>query len=143
MPESSLADMGLTASGVIRSMQIRMMDFGTQIIAVLAAVAVAGGGLVGATSGDDAGPASESALVIDAAAARDGRDLVDPRLQGADTEVRLPRTVDEARTSVRYMAALGKRVVVAGPNATAAADSAGVAAVKAPGLTGALAAAGF
>ena len=118
------------------------MDFGTQITALLAAVAVAGGGLVGATSGDDAGSAPESALVIDAAAARDGRELVDPRLEDADAEVRLPRTAEEARTSVRYMAELGKRVVVAGPQATAAADSTGVAAVEARDLTGALAAAG-
>jgi hypothetical protein len=39
------------------------------------------------------------------------------------------------------MAELGKRVVVAGPQATAAADSTGVAAVKASGLASALAAA--
>ena len=118
------------------------MDLGTQVTALVAAVAVAGGGLAGATSGDSAGSASGTALVIDAAAARDGRDLVDPRLQDAGAEVRLPRTAEEARASVRYMAELGKRVVVAGPQATAAADSTGVAAVKAGGLTGALAAAG-
>ena len=118
-----------------------MMDFGTQITALLAAVAVAGGGLAGATSGDSSGSASGTALVIDAAAARDGRDLVDPRLRDTGAEVRLPRTAEEARSSVRYMAELGKRVVVAGPQATAAAESAGVAAVEARGLTGALAAA--
>ena len=117
------------------------MDFGTQITALLAAVAVAGGGLAGATSGDSSGSASGTALVIDAAAARDGRDLVDPRLQVAGAEVRLPRTAEEARSSVRYMAELGKRVVVAGPQATAAAESAGVAAVRARDLNGALAAA--
>ena len=115
------------------------MDFGTQITALLAAVAVAGGGLAGATSGDSSGSVSGTALVIDAATARDGRDLVDPRLQDAGAEIRLPRTAEEARTSVRYMAELGKRVVVAGPHATAAADSTGVAAVKAGDLTGALA----
>jgi hypothetical protein len=120
-------------------MQIRMMDFGTQITALLAAVAVAGGGVVGATSGD--GSAPKSALVIDASAARDGRDLVDPRLRSADAEVRLPRTPAEARTNVRYMAELGRRVVVAGPKATAAAESAGVAAVRARDLNDALAAA--
>lgn len=118
------------------------MDLGTQITALLAAVAVAAGGLAGATSGGGAGSAPQTALVIDAAAARDGRDLVDPRLEAADAEVRLPRTAAEARTDVRYLAELGKRVVVAGPQATAAADSAGVPAVKARDLPGALAAAG-
>ena len=43
---------------------------------------------------------------------------------------------------MRYLAELGMRVVVAGPQATVAADSAGVAAVKARDLEGALAAAG-
>jgi hypothetical protein len=119
-----------------------MMDLGTHITAVFAAAVVAAGGLVGATSSDGSGPSPKTAIVIDAAAARDGRDLVDPRLEDADAEVRLPRTAAEARTSVRYMAELGKRVVVAGPQATAAADSTGVAAVTARGLTGALAAAG-
>ena len=119
-----------------------MMDFGTHITAVVAAVVVAAGGLVGATSSDGSGSSPKAAIVIDAAAARDGRDLVDPRLEAADAEVRLPRTATEARTDVRYMAELGKRVVVAGPQATAAADSAGVAAVKASGLNSALAAAG-
>ena len=118
------------------------MDFGTHVTAVVAAVVVAAGGLVGATSSDGSGSSPKAAIVIDAAAARDGRDLVDPRLEDADAEVRLPRTAAEARTDVRYMAELGKHVVVAGPQATAAADIAGVAAVKASGLTGALAAAG-
>jgi hypothetical protein len=118
-----------------------MMDLGTHITAVLAAAAVAAGGLAGATSDDRSASFPETAIVIDAAAARDGRDLIDPRLQDADAAVRLPRTAAEARTSVRYMAELGKRVVVAGPQATAAAHSAGVAAVKAGDLTGALAAA--
>lgn len=119
-----------------------MMDFGTHITAVIAAVVVAAGGLVGATSSDSSGSSPKTAIVIDAAAARDGRDLVDPRLEDADAEVRLPRTAAEARTDVRYMAELGKRMVVAGPQATAAADSTGVAAVKTRGLTSALAAAG-
>ena len=118
-----------------------MMDLGTHITAVLAAAAVAAGGLAGATSDDGSASSPETAIVIDAAAARDGRDLIDPRLQDADAEVRLPRTAAEARISVRYMVELGKRVVVAGPQATAAADGAGVAAVKAGDLTGALAAA--
>lgn len=122
-------------------MLIRMMGFGTQITAAIAAVAVAAGGLVGASSGDGQASAPRAALVIDAAAARDGRDLVDARLQDADAEVRLPRTAAEARTNVRYLAELGDRVVVVGPNATAAADSVGVAAVTARDLSDALAAA--
>ena len=118
-----------------------MMDFGPQIIAAIAAVAVAAGGVAGASSGDGSGSPARTALVIDAAVARDGRDLVPPRLQAADAEVRLPRTAAEARTNVRYLAELGNRVVVAGPKATAAADGAGVAAVKAGDLSDALAAA--
>jgi hypothetical protein len=123
-------------------MLVRMMDLGTNIIAVVAAAAVAAGGLAGATSDDGSGSASGTALVIDAAAARDGRDLVDPRLESAGAEVRLPRTAEEARTSVRYMAELGKRVVVAGPQATAAVESTGVDAVRAGDLSDALTAAG-
>jgi hypothetical protein len=117
-----------------------MMDFGTHLTALIAASAVAAGGVAGVTSGGD-GSARGTALVIDAAAASDGRELVDPRLEAADAEVRLPRTAAEARTNVRYLAELGKRVVVAGPQATGAADSAGVPAVKAANLTEALAAA--
>jgi hypothetical protein len=119
-----------------------MMDIGAQITAALAAAAVAAAGLVGASSGDGPGLPPRTALVIDAAAARDGRDLVDARLQSVHAEVRLPRTAAEARTNVRYLAELGKRVVVAGPNATAAATSTGVAAVKARDISDALAAAG-
>jgi hypothetical protein len=119
-----------------------MMEIGTQITAAVAALAVAAGGVVGASSGDGSGSPPRTALVIDAAAARDGRDLVDPRLEAADAEVRLPRTAAEARTNVRYLTELGKRVVVAGPKATAAAEAAGVAAVKARDLSDALAAAG-
>jgi hypothetical protein len=118
-----------------------MMDFGTQITALLAAAAVTAGGLAGASAGDEAGSAPRIALVVDAAAARDGRDLLDPRLRDVDAEVRLPRTLAEARTDVRYFAELGHRVVVAGPKATAAADTAGVEAVPATDLSGALAAA--
>jgi hypothetical protein len=123
-------------------MLIRMMEFGTQITAAIAAAAVAAAGLVGASSGDGSALPPRTALVIDAAAARDGRDLVDTRLRSVDVEVRLPRTATEARTNVRYLAELGKRVVVAGPKATAAAESAGVAAVRAGDLSDALAAAG-
>jgi hypothetical protein len=77
-------------------------------------------------------------MVIDAAAARDGRDLVDARLRAIDAEVRLPRTADEARTDVRYFAAQGRRVIVAGPQSSAAARVAGVVATGAPDLAGAL-----
>ena len=117
------------------------MDMGTQISAVFAAGVVAIGGVVGAT-GSGSGSLTETAIVIDAAAARDGRDLVDPRLEDTGADVRLPRTADEARTSVRYMAELGRRVVAAGPKAIAAADSLGVDAVRARNVGDALAAAG-
>jgi hypothetical protein len=115
-----------------------MMDFGTQLLALVAAGTLAAVGVLGTDSHDS----SRSALVIDAAAARDGRDLVDSRLSDVNAEVRLPRTAAEARTNVRYLAKLGHRVVVAGPQATAAADAAGVASVHAAGLDGALAAVG-
>jgi hypothetical protein len=119
-----------------------MMELGTQLAALVTATAVAAGGVAGVTSGDGAGSTSPTALVIDADAATDGRDLVDPRLRDTDAEVRLPRTAAEARTNVLYLAELGKRVVVAGPHATDAADSTGVAAVTARDVEGALAAAG-
>jgi hypothetical protein len=118
-----------------------MMDLGTHLTALLAAAAVTAGGVVGASSGDGAGSAPGTAIVIDAAAAREGRELVDARLRSADAEVRLPRTAAEATTDVRYLAALGKRVVVAGPVSRAAAESTGVNAVKAANVSGALAAA--
>ena len=91
-------------------------------------------------SGGPAGPSAPTALVIDAPVARDGRDLVDARLRAADSEVRLPRTAAEAATNVRYFAAQGYRVVVAGRLAATAADAAGVDAARAPDLTSALAA---
>jgi hypothetical protein len=131
-----------------------MTDIGTPFAAFLAAGAVAAGGVLGA--GPSIGPwapfgavgessadsAPRTALVIDAAEARDGRDLIDPRLQAADAEIRVPRTSAEARTDVRYFAAQDYRVVVAGPRAAAAAEAAGVPALHASGLPGALAAAG-
>lgn len=123
-------------------MLIRMMVLGTHLTALIAATAVAAGGVAGVTSGDGAGSTARSALVIDAALAGEGRDLVDPRLQDIDAEVRVPRTAAEARTNVRYLAELGRRVVVAGPKATAAANTTGVAAVTALDLESALAAAG-
>jgi hypothetical protein len=79
--------------------------------------------------------------VIDASEGRDGRELVDPRLRELDADVRLPRTSTEARTNVRYFDALGYRVVVAGPQASAAAAAVGVDAVRAADLSQALEAA--
>jgi hypothetical protein len=87
------------------------------------------------------GQAARTALVIDAALARDGRELVDPRLEGLDAEVRLPRSADEARANVRYFDALGYRIFVAGAQSTAAAERTGVDATAVDGLDGALAAA--
>jgi hypothetical protein len=120
-------------------MLIRMTDIGTQLTTLIAVVGVATGGLLGADSREE--PAPRTALVIDASAARDGRQLVDPRLKDVNADVRLPRTSTEARTNVRYFDALGYRVVVAGPEATAAADAAGIDSVRAQDLPGALAAA--
>jgi hypothetical protein len=122
-------------------MLIRMTGLATQIGALLAAGAVAAGGLLGAGSGGRAGHESRAAVVVDAAIARDGRALVDPRLRALDADVRLPRTRAEALTDVRYFAAAGyDRVIVAGPRSTAAAGEAGGAAERASGLGGALAA---
>jgi hypothetical protein len=117
-----------------------MTGLGTQIGALLAAGAVAVGGLLGAGSGRSA---PRTAVVVDAAIARDGRALVDPRLRAVDADVRLPRTQAEATTDVRYFAAADyDRVIVAGPRSTAVAREAGAAAVTATDLDAALAAAG-
>jgi hypothetical protein len=107
----------------------------TTVGTLLAASALALGGPL--DPGDDR-ELTRTALVIDASHARDGRELVDPRLREADAEVRLPRTSAEARTNVRYFDALGYRIVVAGPRARAAADAVGVAAERTPNLTSAL-----
>ncbi|MGZ4268763.1 MAG: hypothetical protein ACXVFT_01600 [Solirubrobacteraceae bacterium] len=70
----------------------------------------------GATATRPARPA----LVVDAALGRPGRELIDPRLRGAGVAIRLPRTVREARTDVRYLIASGHApVVVAGPRSSA------------------------
>lgn len=115
-----------------------MTGLGTQIGALLAAGAMAAGGLLGAGSGR---PAPRTAVVVDAAIARDGRALLDPRLRAVDADVRVPRTQTEADTDVRYFTAAGyDRVIVAGPNSTAAAHEAGHAADRAADLDGALAA---
>jgi len=119
-----------------------MTGLATQIGALLAAGAVAAGGLLGADSGGRAGHGSKTAVVVDATIARDGRALIDPRLRAFDADVRLPRTQTEATTDVRYFKAAGyDRVIVAGPNSTAAAREAGSPAVTATGLDGAIAAA--
>jgi len=138
-----------------------MTGLTTTIGTALAAGAIALGGALGVgegggSGGDDGGAlrvarggdpgqqgtsldsngaeSSRTALVIDASRARDGRELVDPRLRDLDAEVRLPRTPDEARTNVRYFDALGYRVVVAGPEASAAAAAVGVDALRVAGL---------
>ena len=95
----------------------------------------------GVLAGGSDEPASRTALVIDASAGRDGRDLVDGRLRDSTAELRLPRSSTEASTDVRYFAAQGYRVIVAGPLATEAARATGVDAVQATSLSGALAAA--
>jgi hypothetical protein len=122
-------------------MFIRMMPIGTHIAAVIAAGAVATGVAFGAESAADAGGGARTALVIDASLAHDGRELVDSRLEGVDAEVRLPRDAEEARTNVRYFDELDYRVYVAGSQAAAAAEQAGVDATAVDGLNGALAAA--
>ncbi len=105
--------------------------------------ALALGGSFGAdqAGGSDrtGGDSTRTALVIDASQGRDGRELVDPRLHDLDADVRLPRDSEEARTNVRYFDALGYRVVVAGPQASAAALATGVDAVRAADLPQALA----
>jgi hypothetical protein len=122
-------------------MLIRMTPIGTHIAAVLAAGTVAAGAVFGSDATAGGATAERTALVIDASLARDGRDLVDSRLEAVNAEVRLPRDAGEARTNVRYFDALDYRVYVAGANATAAADQTGVAATEVDGLDGALAAA--
>src|SRR3954470_17835698 len=108
-------------------MLIRMMGFGTTLAtgigSALAAGVVAVGGLMGSgTSSHHAG----TALVIDASRARDGRELVAPRLRELDAELRLPRSAAEAATDLRYLAAQGYRLVVSGPDWRAAAAATGL-----------------
>jgi hypothetical protein len=122
-------------------MLIRMMLIGTHIAAILAAGAVAAGAAFGAGHATGEDRAQPTALVIDASLARDGRELVDPRLEDVDADVRLPRDAEEARINVLYFDELGYRVYVAGAQATAAAERTGVDATPVEGLDGALAAA--
>jgi hypothetical protein len=117
-----------------------MTEMGTSIAALIAALAVAAAGLLGSASGS--GVSADTALVIQAATARDGRDLVDDRLDEVDAEVRLPRTAEEARTNLRYLSAQGHDIVVAGPQVVAAARATGVPVERSAGLSEAVAALG-
>ena len=123
-------------------MLIRMTSIGTAIVTLVAAGAAAAGGLLGGAPGERRAPEPGTALVIDAAPGRDGRELVDERLRAVRAEVRLPRTAEEARTNLRYFDAQGLRIVVSGPNARGAAGATGVPAVTAADLGEALALAG-
>jgi hypothetical protein len=115
-----------------------MTSIATGLASLVAAVGALAAGAAFAPGADH--PASRTAIVIDAPAARDGRDLVDPRLRAVAADVRLPRDGAEARTDVRYFAAQGyDRVVVAGPRASAATD--GPAIVRVADLPAALVAA--
>jgi D-alanine-D-alanine ligase-like ATP-grasp enzyme len=114
-------------------MHIRMTGFIGTLTALATAAAVALSG-----AGSDQHAAQGTALVIDAGAAHQGRELVDPRLLDIDAEVRLPRDAREARTNVRYFDELGYRVVVVGARSGAAADATGVEAVHAADLPRAL-----
>jgi hypothetical protein len=107
-----------------------MTGLGTTIASLFAAGVIAAAGLAdGLASGSahrSRAATGRPAVVIDAALARDGRDLVDPRLRALDAELRLPRSGTEARTDVRYFAAQGFRLMVAGPDSRAAAKATGV-----------------
>lgn len=127
-----------------------MTGTATALTTLLAAGALAlgGAGAIGSAGADSGsasaasgGAAERTALVIDASLARDGRELVDPRLEDTGAEVRLPRTPTEARTNVRYFTELGYRVVAAGPDATAAAEASAASTEIAAGLPAALSAA--
>jgi hypothetical protein len=110
-----------------------MTGLGTNIASALAGAAVAiGGVLAGSGAGNDAAgstpvEAGRTALVVDASLARDGRDLIDPRLRDRGGELRIARTTAEAETDLRYFAAQGYRLVVAGPDSRQAAREAGLA----------------
>jgi hypothetical protein len=96
--------------------------------ALAAAGALALGGLVGSGSDGRVGAHEPHAgLVIDAPAARHGRDLLDPRLRVVAADVRVPRSAQEARTDARYLAAAGDDILVAvGPRAAEAAADTGL-----------------
>jgi hypothetical protein len=107
----------------------------TTFMGTLAALAAAAGVALSGAAGSGSDSTRHTALVIDAAAARDGRELIDPRLLDVHAEVRLPRDAREARTNVRYFAELGYRVVVVGPRSRAAADATAVDAVRVANLS--------
>jgi hypothetical protein len=99
-----------------------MTGIGTALTSTLAAGVVAVGSLLGGAGESK----SHTALVMDAGLARDGRELVAPRLRDLDAELRLPRTEAEAETDLRYFAAQGYRLVVAGSDSQAAAQTIGL-----------------
>ncbi len=101
-----------------------MTEFTTVIAGLLAVAVVTAGGLLDGGSGGEA--AGRPALIADAALGRDGRDLVDRRLEAADADVRLPSTPAEARANLRYLAAQGRPLIVAGPETVRAANATGV-----------------
>jgi hypothetical protein len=104
-----------------------MTGLATTLTSALVAGVVAAGGLLGGGTGG-----ARTAVVIDAALARDGRELVAPHLRRLNAELRIPRTAAEAETDLRYFAKQGYRVVAVGPESRAAAAAAGVHTVKAP-----------
>ena len=115
----------------------------TASISAIATVLAAGVVALGGAFDGDSGGSPESgprALVIDAALARDGRDLLDPRLRDAGVELRVPRDAEEARLNVHYFAELDADLVVAGPDASAAAEAAHVSARQTDDAGSALAA---
>jgi hypothetical protein len=111
-----------------------MTGLATALVILVAGLAATGGVL---SDGSAQGP-PRTALVVDAQAARHGRELLDPRLRAVDAEVRVPRTADEARTDLRYFAAQGYRIVVAGATTTVAATATTVGVQRAPDLAAAL-----
>ncbi len=120
-------------------MFIRMTYLAPKIAALALVAAIGSGAVLDAGATGRSEPVAPIALVIDAPLAREGRELVDTRLKAVDAAVRLPRNPTEARTNVRYLNELGYRVVVAGANATAAADGTGVGETRVAGLDAALA----
>lgn len=118
-----------------------MTSLGSSLATFVAGLAAAAG-LLGSATGERPESGAGTALVLDAAEGRDGRELVDQRLRAVRAEVRLPRTPEEARTNLRYFEAQGLRVVVSGQNALAAAEATGVHAVQAADLREALTAVG-
>ncbi|MEA2278851.1 MAG: hypothetical protein QOI62_3832 [Solirubrobacteraceae bacterium] len=118
-----------------------MTSLSASIGALLAAGALAVAGLLGA--GPDRPASPRVALVVDAGLARHGRALLDPRLRSVRADLRLPRTVAEARTDVRYLVAGGDAVVVvAGPRSIRAASDTRARVLRAADLAAALRAVG-